>query len=183
MTDLSESLPCGVRLEDLLGQVVDAAAPPNPEHQSSCPYCQSALRRLRQSWADVMELTSEPVSMPPGLTARIMTRVRALAAQATGAILIGHPFGETRVSHAVVGRIAQRLARTVPGVVFASARVEPRDPPQPGRMDLSIKLVVALRPSLHRLADSVRETVRRRTPRLTGARVERIDITIDDITT
>ena len=182
MTDTPDPLPCGNRLEDLLEQVADGAAPTNPEHQSSCPYCQTALRRLGAGWADLTELANEPVSVPRGLTAQIMTRVRALAVQATDYLLLGHPQGDTLISHTVVAQIVQRLARTVPDVTFASARVEPHTPPQPNRQDTSIHLIVNLGPSLHRLADSVREAVRQHTLRLTGAQVDRIDITIDDIT-
>lgn len=182
MTDTPNPLPCGTRLEDLLEQVADGAAPANPEHQSSCPYCQTALRRLRGGWADVTELAREPVSVPGGLTAQIMTHVRALAARATDYLLLGQPRGDTLVSHAIVARIVQRLASTVPDVTFASARVEPQSHPEPDRRDVSIHLIVTLGPSLHRLADSVRETVRQHILRLTGAHVDRIDITIDDIT-
>ncbi len=182
MTDLPERLPCGVRLEELLVQVADGGAPADHAHQSSCPFCQTALRRLRRGWADVMELAQEPVSVPSRLTAQIMERVSALAVQTADYILLGHPRGETRVSHAVVGRIAQRLARAVPGVIFASARIEPHNPPLPGRVDLSIQLVVILGPVLQRVADAVRETVRRHTLKQTGAQIDRIDIRIDDIT-
>lgn len=181
MTDRPDPLPCGNQLENLLEQVADGAAPANPEHQSSCPYCQTALRRLRAGWADVTELANEPVSVPRGLTAQIMTRVRALAVRATDYLLLGSPRGDTLISHTVVARIVQRLARTVPDVTFASAQVEPQRPPQPNRRDLSIHLTVTLGPSLHRLADSVRETVRHHTLRLTGAHVDRIDISIDDV--
>lgn len=183
MTEPPDPLPCGIRLEDLLEQVADASPPADPQHQSSCPYCQTALRRLRRGWADVADLANQPVSVPSVLTAQIMTRVRALVTQAADFILLGHPRGETRVSHAVVGRIVQRLARAVPGVTFASARVVPRSPPQPDRLDLSIRLVVTLGPGLHRLADSVRDTVRHHALRLTGARIDRVDITIEDIAT
>ena len=182
MTARPDPLPCGMPLEDLLEQVTETAAPANPEHQSSCPYCQTALRRLRRGWADVTDLASQPVRVPSGLTLQVMTRVRALAAQAADYLLLGCRRGDTLISHSVVGRIVQRLARTVPDVTFASARVEPPYPSQPDRLDLSIRLVVTLGPSLVRVADSVRETVRQYTLRLTGARVDRIDITIDDIT-
>jgi uncharacterized alkaline shock family protein YloU len=182
MTDQPEKLPCGERLEELLAQVADGAPPGDEAHQSSCPYCQTALRRLRRGWAEVTELTQAPVSVPGRLTAQIMERVKALAAQTADFILLGHPRGETRVSHAVVGRIAQRLARAVPGVIFASARVEPHNSRLPDRVDLSIQLVVNFGPVLHRVADAVRDTVRRKTLRLTGAQIDRIDIEIDDIT-
>lgn len=182
MTDPPDPLPCGTRLADLLEQVADAAAPTNPAHQSSCPYCQTALRRLRRAWTDVTDLASEPVNVPDGLTAQIMARVRVLVDQTADFILLGHPRGETRVSHTVVVRITQRLARTIPGVVFASARVEPHNSPLPNRVDLSIRLVVTFGPALHRVADAVRTIVRRQTPRLTGAQLDHIDIKIDDIT-
>jgi hypothetical protein len=182
MMDQTETLPCGVRLEELLAQVADGAPPAGDAHQSGCPYCQTALRRLRRGWADVTDLAREPVNVPDRLTAQIMERVKVLAAQTADFILLGQARGETRVSHAVVVRITQRLARTVPGVVFASARVEPHDSPLPDRVDLSIRVVVSFGPALHRVADNVRMLVRRQTPRLTGAQLDQIDIRIDDIT-
>jgi uncharacterized alkaline shock family protein YloU len=182
VTDQAGRLPCGKRLEEILAQVADGAPAEDETHQAGCPYCQTALRRLRRAWTDVTDLAREPVNVPDGLTAQIMARVRVLAAQAADFILLGHPRGETRVSHAVVARIAQRLARTIPGVVFASARVEPRNPPLPDRVDLSIRLVVTFGPALHRVADAVRTIVRRQTPRLTGAQFDRIEIRIDDVT-
>lgn len=181
MTPPPESLPCGVRLEELLAQVADNALPADPKHQAACPYCQTALRRLRHAWADVSDLAQEPVSVPAGLTAQIMARVKVLAAQTADFILLGHPRGETRVSNWVISRIAQRIARTVPGVVFASARIAGDSPREPDRLYISIQLVVILGPALHRLADAVRHTVQRHTLRLTGARIERIDITIDEM--
>jgi hypothetical protein len=182
LTDQTERLPCGVRLEELLAQVADGAPAEDAAHQSRCPYCQTALRRLRRAWSDVTDLASEPVNAPDRLTAQIMARVRILAGQTADFILLGHPRGETRVSHDVVVRITQRLARTIPGVVFASARVEPQDTPLPDRVDLSIRLVVTFGPALHRVADAVRTMVRRQTPSLTGAQLDHIDIKIDDIT-
>lgn len=183
MTDLPTTLPCGVRLQDLLTQVADDTPPTDPAHQATCPYCQTALRRLRQQWTDVTELAKQPVRAPAGLTAQIMAQVRRLAAQASDYVLLGHPVGETRVSHVVVGRIAQRLVATVPGIVFASVRAQAHDPPLPDRLNLSIQLVVTFGPALHPLTDSVRQLIQRHATRLTGARFERIDITVKDIAT
>lgn len=183
MTDRPDQLPCGARLEELVAQVADNAPPADEAHQASCPYCHSALRHLHRSWADVTELAQEPVSVPRGLTAQIMVRVKTLAAQAADFILLGHPRGETRVSHSVVGRIGRQAASTVPGVIFATARVQSHNPAQPDRLNLSIQLIVSFGPALQRLADLVRQNVRRQTFRLTGARTARIDITIDDVTT
>ena len=128
------------------------------------------------------ELAREPVNVPSQLTSQIMERVKVLAAQTADFILLGHARGETHVSHAVVVRIAQRLARTIPGVVFASVRVEPHDSPLPNHIHLSIRLVVTFGPALHRIADAVRTILRRQMLRLTGAQLDHIDIRIDDIT-
>jgi hypothetical protein len=181
VTDQAERLPCGVRLEELLAQVADGAPPIDEAHQSGCPYCQTALRRLHRGWAEVAQLAREPVNVPSRLTAQIMERVKVLAAQSADFILLGHARGETRVSHAVVVRVAQRLARTVPGVVFASARVEPHASPLPDRVDLSIRLVVSFGPALHRVADAVRKIMRRQLLSLTGTQLDQIDVRIDDI--
>jgi uncharacterized alkaline shock family protein YloU len=181
MTDPPERLPCGVRLEQLLAQVAGDERPTNEGHQSTCPYCQTALRRLQQGWDDLAELTKQPLSVPGGLTAQIMARIRMLAAQAADFILLGHPRGETRVSHVVIARIVQRVASAVPGVVFASVRAEADEPPQPDRLSVRIQLIVSLGPSLPPLADAVRRTIQHKSPRLTGASIDRIDITIRDI--
>jgi len=182
MTAEHEQLPCGVELEPLVIQVADDQPPVDLAHQNSCPYCQSALRSLRQGWADVQALTREPVPIPPRLTAQIMARVRTLARDVADSILLGHPRGETRISHTVVGQVIQRVASSVPGVVFASAKPIPHDPPEPGRLSVTIRLVVAFGPAIDTLTHAVRHVIDRRIPRLTGAELSRIDITIEDIT-
>ena len=181
MTTEPDQLPCGVELEALVMQVTDDKQPIELAHQNGCPYCQTALRGLRQGWADVQTLTREPVPIPPRLTAQIMARVRTLARHVTGSILLGHPRGETRISHTVIGQGIQRVASSVPGVVFASAKPIPHDPPEPARLRVNIRLVVAFGPAIDTLTHTVRHLIDRRVPRLTGAELSRIDITIDDI--
>ena len=176
-----ERLPCGAELEHLLAQVADGEAPDDQAHQQRCPYCQAALRDLTRGWSDLRPLADEPVSVPPGLAARIMARVAKLAGQAAGAVLLGGARGETRIGHRVVGRVAQRVAATVPGLVFASAKPVAHDPPLPQRLSLTIRIVATFGLPLQELADRVRATVRRRVPELTGAELDRIDIRIDDV--
>jgi hypothetical protein len=175
-----DRLPCGVELDRLIVQVADGAAAHDP-HQESCPYCQAALGDLSRGWSDLRALAGEPIAVPPGLAARVMARIAVLAEQMAGSLLISGARGETQIGHRLVGRIAQRVAATVPGLVFASAKPIAHDPPQPRRLDLAIRLVAAYGPPLDELADRVRATVRRRVPRLTGAEVDRIDIRIDDV--
>lgn len=176
-----EWLPCGTRLEMLLLQVTDDERPADPAHQAHCPYCQATLRRLRAGWGDVVALREEPVAVPSGLTAMIMARVRALAAQVSDSILIGHPLGETRVSHALISRVVARAAGSVPGVILASARAIPHDPPEPIRLSVSIRLVARFGARLEPLAGAVRLAVRRRISTLTGAELVRIDVHVADV--
>jgi uncharacterized alkaline shock family protein YloU len=181
MTAEPEQLPCGAELEALVIQVTDSQPPVDPAHQNGCPYCQSALRGLRQGWGTVQALTREPVPIPPRLTAQIMARVRTLALYVVDSILLGHPRGETRISHTVLGQVIQRIARSVPGVVFASAKPIPHDPPEPARLSVAIRLVVVFGPAIETLTHTVRHVIDRRVPTLTGAELSRIDITIEDI--
>lgn len=176
-----ERLPCGVVLGALLAQVADGRPAADSAHQADCPYCQAALRALRQGWHDVQALTRRPVPIPAGLTARIMARVAAIARRAGDSILLGHPRGETRVSHALVGRAIQRVASDVPGVVFASARAGPDDPPDPARVSAALRLVVRFGPAIDRITTTVRARLDRRITSLTGAQLTRIDITVEDI--
>ena len=176
-----DQLPCGVKLESLLAQVADGQAQAGPDHQADCAYCQTALRAMREGWEDVQVLARQPVSIPAGLTARIMARVGAIARRASDAILLGHPRGETRVSHALIGRAIQRLAARVPGVVFASARAVSADSPDPTQVSVAIRLVVGFGPTIERVAGTVRATLDRHVPSLTGAQLSRIDIAVEDL--
>lgn len=181
MTADRERLPCGVELEPLVVQVADDQPPADPAHQDRCPYCQAALRSLRQGWDDVQALRREPVPIPPRLTAVIMARVRMLSHRLGDSILLGHRRGETRISHRLVGLVIQRVASAVPGVLFASAKLIPHDPPEPRRLSVAIRLVVAFGPTIDVLTGAVRHVIDQRVPHLTGAELSRIDITIEDI--
>jgi uncharacterized alkaline shock family protein YloU len=176
-----ERLPCGVTLEALLMQVADGEPAGDPAHQRTCPYCQTALRRLEQGWADVKVLTLQPVAIPRGLTAMIMQRIRTLTGYLVDSILLGHRRGETRIRHTVVAKIIRDLAATVPGVVFASVELSPQQPPHPRRVNVAVRLIVNFGPAMERVADAVRLVLRRRIPPLTGAELDRIDITISDV--
>ena len=110
-----------------------------------------------------------------------MARVRTLARYVVDSILLGHPRGETRISHTVLGQVIQRIACSVPGVVFASAKPIPHDPPEPARLSVAIRLVVAFGPAIDALTHTVRHVIDQRLPTLTGAELSRIDITIEDI--
>jgi uncharacterized alkaline shock family protein YloU len=181
MTPPEHRLPCGAELDALVTQVTDETPPPDPAHQLRCPYCRTALHALTRSWADVQTLAAEPVPTPPGLSARVMGRVRELAVHMTTTFVLATARGHTRINHGVIGQIAHRAALTVPGVLFASAQAGPGHATDPARLTLSLRLVIAFGPAAHALADAVRAAIREQLPRLTGATVSSIDVTIDDI--
>ena len=163
-------------------QVADGHPAADTAHQRTCPYCQTALRRIQQGWGDVQALTLQPVAIPRGLTAMIMRRVRTLAGHLTDSILLGHGRGETRISHTVIAKVIQDVAATIPGIVFVSVELSPQEPPHPRRVNVALRLIVNFGPAMERVADAARETLHRRIPPRTGAQLERIDITISDVT-
>jgi len=181
VTPPHDGLPCGVELDALVLQVADDVAPADPTHQAGCPFCQTALAALGRSWEDLQALAREPVPVPPGLTTRIMVRVRALAARMATNFVVAGLHGQTRISHTVLGQVTRRAALAVPGVLFASAHPAPGVPTDPGRLTVAVRLVIAFGPRADALASAVRASIRRRVPRLTGAEVSRIDIVVEDV--
>lgn len=181
MTQESRLLPCGVDLGTLITEVTEGEPPDNAEHRHSCPYCQSSLRALRTAWDDVDELRREPVATPPELTENIMRRVRALARHLAGSMLLADSRGETRISLFVIGQVARRAARIVPGVLFVSAHPRPHDPPEPARLTLIIHLVIAFGPAIDALVATVRAAIVAHVADLTGAELSAIDVIVEDI--
>jgi uncharacterized alkaline shock family protein YloU len=177
------TLPCGVDLDTLIAEITDAAPPPDPAHQARCPHCQTALRALLGSWSDLQTLARAPVPVPPGLTARVMGRVRDLAHRAAEHLIFAHPRGQTQISHHVVAQVARSAALAVPGVLFASAIPQAPEPAgaRTARVAVTVRLVTSYGPALTAVAAAVRSTLEWRLSRLLGAEVDRIDVTFTDI--
>ncbi len=176
MSDDRLALACGVRLDDLTRQVFDGVAPGDANHQRACRHCDAALDHIRALAAEMNRAASTPVVVPPGLLRRVMARLRAAPALLT--VTVGER-GITEVGTGVVARIARDAAIAVTGVEFASALPSERaSSAMPG---LRVRLVVSYGPSLPALAESVRDAVRHATARHTGVRLDRIDVSIDDL--
>lgn len=174
-------LPCGVSLETLIAQVTDQLPAPDPAHHAHCTYCQTAQSAFHHSWSDMQTLAHAPVPIPSGLTTRIMTRIRELAARAAHSIILATPRGHTQISHHVIAQIGRRVAQATPGVLIASAQPEPDQPGDPTRINLAVRLITTYGPALPTIADAVRSAVYRRVTTLTAAKVKRIDIAFTDI--
>ncbi|MCA1698194.1 MAG: hypothetical protein LC790_04530 [Actinobacteria bacterium] len=172
---------CGTPLELLIDQVTEDHPPVNAAHQARCAYCQSALVALGEAWGELQAFARQPVPVPAGLTERILRRVSALIAHVADAVVLVGERGETRVGERAVGAVARAAALSVPGVVWPSALRIVVDPRDHSRVRLGLRLVVAFGPSINALASAVRSGVGDRVGAQTGARVDGVDIAVEDI--
>lgn len=109
------ALPCGADVDLLLEQAADGRVGDLDDHQRDCVHCQAALAELAALWAPVAELAAVPVPAPPGLTAAVMSHVRALVRDVWYTL---HDTGDgaIRIAARIVAAMARDAARTVPGV-------------------------------------------------------------------
>jgi uncharacterized alkaline shock family protein YloU len=114
----ADRLPCGKPVDDLLTQVTDRTALPDPAHQHSCPHCRAALAELEDLWAPVRDLAAEDVRAPAGLLQAVMAQIRDLSRNSWSAVLHDSG-GQTRIAARVVGAVARLAAESVPHVTLA----------------------------------------------------------------
>ena len=118
--DTVDRLLCGVRVEELLNQVADHAAPRDPDHQRTCSHCQATLAELTALWQPVHDLAADDVQAPRHLLASVMLRVRALPRGMWHAVIPSDSGpGETRIAARVVAAVARLAAESVPHVRVA----------------------------------------------------------------
>lgn len=126
-------------------------------------------------------LPAQPVTVPPGLGARVMARIRALVALWGAAAVLGGPGGETRIDQSVLARVARRAALAVPGVVLASALGVAVDPADRRRVSLNLRLAITFGPAIDALGAAVREQVSKHLNTQAGVQVIDVDIAVEDV--
>ena len=114
-------LTCGAETDLLLEQVADGHAGQLTEHQRDCVHCRAALSELATLWNPVRELAAAPVSVPPGLTASVISRIRRLV-RGAGYTLQINEGGVIRIAVRVVAALARASAGRVAGVRLALGR-------------------------------------------------------------
>lgn len=117
----SATLACGAEVDLLLEQVTDGRGADLDAHQRGCVHCQAAITEFTAIWSPVTELASTPVPAPPGLTAAVMSHIRALVHD-VWYTLHTTDLGAIRVAARVVAAMARDAARMVPGVRIALGR-------------------------------------------------------------
>jgi len=175
------SLACGVSLDALVDQITEPRHPADTSHLAGCPHCQAALVALGEAWEELQSFAAQPVVVPAGLGARIMTRVRGLVARWGDTAVLTGSGGETRIGESVLAQIARRAALTVPGVVIATALGVAVDPADRGRVSFSLRLAITFGPAIDALSVAVREQISHHLRTQTGVRVADVDIAVEDV--
>jgi uncharacterized alkaline shock family protein YloU len=115
------SLPCGADVDLLLEQAAQGRGADRDAHQQRCVHCQAALGEFTALWAPVAEMAAAPVSVPPGLTAAVMSQVRHLVHD-IWYTLESTEAGAVRIAARIVAALARDSARMIPGVRVALGR-------------------------------------------------------------
>ena len=115
------TLACGAEVDALLEQVADGRASDRDAHQQACVHCQAALAEFTALWAPVTDTAATPVPVPPGLTAAVMSQIRALVRD-VWYTLQTTDLGAIRIAARIVAALARDAARMVPGVRVALGR-------------------------------------------------------------
>lgn len=193
-TTRDERLPCGAHSADLLAQVVDGAAPRNPEHQAHCPHCRATLAYLTELWAPVLDVAAEDVRAPAGLLQAVMSEVRVLARAGWSAVL-HEEGGQTRIAARVVGAVARLAAESVPSVSLAlgggriataiggsSDQESATDVGLAGdRVVVDVQIAVDFGVSVHRVAQQVRDRIAAHLRAQTGLTTTEVNVVVVDV--
>jgi len=184
-----DTLTCGVPLAALVDQADAGRLEPADAHQATCPSCRKALRAAATADQAISLLRATTGPVPAGLVDRVMGRVRQTAAD-TGVIELsaadhraGRPLrviGGIRVRHQVVADIARAAASTRRGVTVARAAAQPR-PGSPGKLEITLGLLVDGRTPLPELARRVRQAVGAAVRRALGPTEVHVELTVLDL--
>lgn len=168
-------LECGRELLVLVEQVSEGLPPAEPEHQARCPFCQEAIARLTAAFGALRDLAGQTVRAPRGLSSRVLEQLR----RERGTVVIAAGTGgRDTVSEVIVSQIARQAALELDAVRHVSVVTDAR---QDGGLELDVHVTAELGPSLPELVAQLREHVMARVRALSGARVTKIDVTVDDV--
>jgi uncharacterized alkaline shock family protein YloU len=174
-------LPCGTLLDDLIAQVTEGSAPLDRAHQAACAYCQQALDAIRQVWEEFQALARSAVAIPEDLGERIMEQIRTLTRVSREGVAVAAERGETRIARPVLDRLVRAAARSVDDVAWASVLDVSEDGERPGRVTISLRLVIVYGPPAGEIAERVRQRVIADLERQAGVSVSRVEIDVGDL--
>ena len=184
-----ERLRCGVAIGELLAQVADGSAPPDPDHQRGCRHCRASLAELSSLWTAVHRLAAERVVVPAAFEANVRRRILEPPSSRAGADPLPRPrrwvpvssggTGATRVGDTILARLALLAARSVTGVaVRPVSRSNPRMATAGDRVVVAIEIHAPYGDDLVAVADAVRMAVVVQLLAVAGLDDVQVDITI-----
>lgn len=181
------ALPCGRQLETLWDSIEAGTAVRPGTHERDCPHCSTALSSLTALREAASELAAEPVPVPPRLTDRIMSSVRAEIRRARMIPLPGlEPEGRAEISEQAVAIVLRFAADSIEGIRARHCTVRPHADDSAGgghgRVDVEMTLAIryGTRPGDEVLA-VVRRAVMAAADARIGLRVARCDLYVEDI--
>jgi hypothetical protein len=186
------ALPCGRQLETLWENLEAGTAVLPGSHEQDCPHCVTALSGLVALRDATAELAAEPVAVPPRLTGRIMSAIRADVRRTRMLPLPGTGLesgGQAEVSQQAVAVVLRFAADGIPGVRARRCSVRPLDTSSaPDGMTgwVNVEMTLAIRygtsPGEQVLAE-VRRAVLAAASDQIGLRVARCDLLVEDVWT
>jgi uncharacterized alkaline shock family protein YloU len=190
-----ESLACGTKLASLVDQVADRLPPERPEHQETCPHCQSTLQEINQLWSHVRELAREEITIPGGIVEQVIHRIveelralgRLVPLDAVVPRMVRHallhgPSGTTRIADRVVAKLIARLVLDLPNVRSLGRAGRAIDVQITGlEVAVDLRLIVSYGSRIPDVAAKVRAAVIRRVEALTGLEVGEVNIAVEGV--
>ncbi|GAA2023139.1 Asp23/Gls24 family envelope stress response protein [Pseudokineococcus marinus] len=192
-----DAQPCGTPTDALLDVASGEPAPPDlADHAGTCVHCRAVLSRAEELWEPVRQMARQEEPPPPDLVASVMAAVRRLGREPLHLVLPDER-GTTRVSAAVIARIAEEAARRAVGVAAVLARDtraelvgEPEGGAEGGAgavgvadrlVVVALAVVTDLSRPIPAVADDVRARVARELVGLTGRGGAQVDIYVHDV--
>ncbi|MDQ3086027.1 MAG: Asp23/Gls24 family envelope stress response protein [Actinomycetota bacterium] len=206
---IDHRLECGTGLATLVDQVAEGREPEDPRHQAACSHCQATLAQLDRIWGEVREVAREEVTPPYSVVATVIDRIRRGLLSLPAALdfpleqvvpeLVRHALldaerGTTRIADAVVVDVVRAAAHRVPharllggrdGRLGRSAGWLSRDAiaveVAHGSVGIALRLGIDYGTSVPAIAAAMRAAVIAEVEALTGLRVTRVDIRVEDV--
>ena len=171
-TDQGYLLPCGRDVEAVWDRLDEIDA-----HELECPHCLGARESLRALRAATEEMAHDAEEPSRALFGRIMSAVRAEVRRGEVLPVPSDAAGPIHVSGRAIAAVLRFAADTVPGVRARHCQVVARI----DVIDVEMKLAVSYVNLTVDLVDVVRERVTAAAAARVGVRVNRLDITVEDL--
>ncbi|MFF7202544.1 Asp23/Gls24 family envelope stress response protein [Streptomyces sp. NPDC008141] len=173
------TLPCGRDIETVWERPSPRGGDESDGHDPGCEYCAAARESLAVLREVTGELAAEEIHPPAGVTARIMSAVRAERGRHHMLLLPSTEPGEVRVSEQAVAAVLRSAADSVDGVRARHCRITTTETDGAVRVELTI--AVGYRGFHSEAVEDVRERVRAAASARVGVSLVHVDLTVEDL--